>query len=400
MKMLAYTMKCSRWLPFLAACILSGCASGPQPPSGAWPWEHAKDTGNYQTGNHFAVSGNVANFGEAPKAANPVKPETLEPRIPAPPASEAAATKTPPPSLSADKPDSGKTENKGKKDYDFTVSDIKIVPPPYLPSDAVSTTYDITAFNWGNAPVSVAIGIDVASSRNISTDKALPLTAVVAPNTNRAVVHVGPKMKNEAFNLSYRYSWSIGDYTARHRCPEHYRFPFGENVRGFASVSDKATATPYTRNAVVFSVPAGTPVLVARKGTVVRIAADDRIDILHDDATIGTYSHLGKIADGVIVGKAVSTDDVIGTAGAAGNGKHAYLQLTVWHPEPAAGASRNASSPGPGFDLVSFPLEFCRTGSDNCGVLTQGQAVSRNEVPGMKKQGKRKPKEKRKDGSA
>ncbi len=391
-------MKYSRWPLFLAACTLFGCASAPQP-QGAWPWEHAKDTGNYQTGNHFTVSGNVANFGEAPKALDPVNPASLGPRIPSPSVPETPASKAPPVSLPADRPDSGRMENKVKKEYDFTVSDIKIVPPSYLPSNAVGTTYDITAFNWGNAPVSVSIGIDAVSSKNVSTDKPLPFTAVVAPNTNQAVVHVGPKMKNESFNFRFSYSWSIGDYTAQHRCPEHYQFPFGDNIRAFASVTGQAVSTPYTRYAVVFSMPAGTPVLAARKGTVVRITSDDRIDILHDDATIGTYSHLRKLADGVVVGKAVTTEDVIGTAGAAENGTHAYMQLTVWRPEPSSVVSGNTRPSGPGFELVSFPLEFCRTGSDDCGVLTQNQAVSRSKVPETKKPRKRTPKTTRKDGS-
>ncbi len=373
MKMAISTMKYGRWLPLLAACILFGCASGPQP-QGARPLEPAKETGN------------LANFGDAPKPLNPASAEPLGLRIPLPSPPETPAPKDPPPSLPTVKPDSGRTENQVTREYDFTVSDIKIVPPQYLPSNAVSTTYDITAFNWGNAPVSVAIGIDAASSRNVSTDKALPLTAVVAPNTNQAVVHVGPKMKNEAFDFRYSYAWSIGDYTARHRCPERYRFPFGENVQAFAGVTDSAKSTPYTRYAVVFSLPAGTPVRAARKGTVVRITAGEKIDILHDDSTIATYSHLGKIADGMIAGRAVSTTDIIGIAGEAGNQKDAYVQLTVWRPEPSTAASLKTGPPGPGFELVSVPLEFCGADSGDCGVLSQSQEVSRNKGPETKKQ--------------
>jgi murein DD-endopeptidase MepM/ murein hydrolase activator NlpD len=250
-------------------------------------------------------------------------------------------------------------------------------------------SYDITAFNHGNAPVIVAMRINPDSTRNISTDKTLPLTAVVPPHTDQAVVHVGPKNKKEPYNFSYTYSWSIGDSAASHRCPEHYRFPFGDNIRAFASVSDNASSTPFTRYAVVFSMPVGTPVLAARKGTVVRINdAGDKIDILHDDSTIATYSHLGKLADSVVVGKAVSTDDVIGIADTVGTQNQAYLQLTVWRPEPLSVASATTNTPGAAFDLVSFPLEFCNAGSSECGVLTQSQAVSRNKVPEAKKQGK------------
>lgn len=391
MKMGDYRMKYGWWLSLLVACTLSGCANGPQQPKGAWPWEHAKDTGNYQTGNYFTISGNVANFGEAPQAVNPAAPESLGPRIPPQPAPEKPAAKAPPSLLPPDMAGPGKVA-KAEREYDFVVRDVKIAPPSYLPANSVSTTFDITAFNRGHAPVSVAIGIDAAASGNVSTDKTLPLNAVISPHTDTTVVHVGPKIKNESYHLNYAYSWSIGDYTARHDCPEHYRFPFGDDVRAYASVNDKANATPYTRYAVIFSMPARIPVLAARKGTVVRVKTEDRIDILHDDSTIATYRHLGTIADGVSVGKAVSTEDVIGTVGAGENPLEGYIQLTVWRPEPPPDGAPKTNSPGPGFELVSFPLEFCSAGSDDCGVLTQSQPVSRKKVSEIKKKGKRKSK--------
>jgi hypothetical protein len=183
----------------------------------------------------------------------------------------------------------------------------------------------------------------------------------------------------------------MGDYTARHHCPEQYRFPFGDNVRAFASVGGNADPTPYTRHAVVFSLPAGTPVLAARKGTVVQIKSDDRIDILHDDATIASYSHLGTIAQGITVGKTVSTDDIIGSVTATGNQKEAYMQLAVWRPEPLPPITlQKTDSTGSGFDLVSFPLEFCSADTNECGVLTKSQTVSRSKIAETKKQAKRK----------
>lgn len=397
MRIADYTMKYGRWLPFLAGCIVLGCTSGPQQQKGAWPWEYGKDYGNHQTGDYFAMSGSVAHFGEVPKAIKPITPESLDPPI----HSETSATKTQPPLPTNSELASGKIANKVKREYDFTLGNIKLAPPSYMQVNSVSTDYNITAFNHGNAPVSVAIGIDPNTSQNISTDKTLPLDAVVPPNTDQALVHFAPKMKNEAHNFSYTYSWSIGDYTANHQCTEHYRFPFGDNVRAFANVSDKANSTPYTRYAVIFSMPAGTPVLAARKGTVIQIKTDDKIDILHDDSTIATYSHLGKIDQGIIAGKVVTTEDIIGIVGATGNQKEAYMQLTVWRPEPVPPiASLKTNSPSSGFDLVSFPLEFCSTDSKECRVLTQDQAVSRNKIAEIKKQVKRKLKlAKRKDGN-
>jgi len=366
---------------------MSGCAGGQLPEKAAWPWEHAKDTGNNQTGDYVTFRGNVANFDKPPKAVKPVTPESLAPPVTVSTAvPETPLTKTQPPLTGP-----VKFKDSAKREYDFTVRNIKTAPPSYLPTDAVRTAYDITAFNHGNAPVSVTIGLDPASSQNIATDKTLPLNAVVTPDSDQVLVRIGPKMKNEAFNFSYAYSWNIGDYTAIHNCPEHYRFPFGNDVKAFASVSDNANTSAYTLYAVIFSMPAGTPVLAARKGIVVKIKTDN-VDILHDDSTIASYSHLGKISENIIAGKAVSTEDVIGEVGTAGDQKEGFIQLTAWRPEPRSAASLKTVSQSAGFDFVSFPLEFCSNGSSECRVITQSQMVSRNVVTDVKKQGKRKAK--------
>ncbi|MCM2358268.1 MAG: M23 family metallopeptidase [Geobacteraceae bacterium] len=154
-------------------------------------------------------------------------------------------------------------------------------------------------------------------------------------------------------------------------------------------VSKATNATAFTRYAVVFSMPKGTPVLAARKGTVIRISPD-KIDILHEDSTIGTYSHLERIVDDIVVGKTVSSEDIIGIAGTTEDNKDAYMQLTVWRPEPAQGNSLQVNSQRTGLAAVSFPLAFSRTASDKGTVLIQDQPVSRDKLPASRKQSKRK----------
>ncbi|GFE62815.1 peptidoglycan DD-metalloendopeptidase family protein [Geobacter sp. AOG2] len=391
MRLADYAMNYARLFPFLAVCILSGCVSGAQQQKGSWPWEYNRQEGRYPTGDYVAVSGPVANFGDAPKAVKPVTPESLAPPAPAAasPAGAASAKTPPPPASPARKPGPGAVTGQAQRGYDFTVAETKILSPSYVPTGSVREAYDIVACNRGNAPVSVTIGGGTASE-NMATDKPLPVTAVVPPHTDQVLVRVSARMKNKAYRFGYTTSWSIGDHRARHQCPEHYRFPFGEKVRAFASVGDPAGSTSYTRYAVVFSLPAGTPVLAARKGAVVRIdPSDDKIDILHDDGTIASYSHLGGIGAGVAAGKAVAAGEAIGTAGAADNREVVFFQLTVWRPEPRPSASPLANGPNPGYDLVSFPLEFCTTDTGGCRVLTQSQWVARNGAADVKKQGKR-----------
>lgn len=390
MKTDRYTIKYFRWLPFLSACLTFGCASAPQPQS-IWPWEYGKETGNYQTGDYISFSGTVANFGDAPKAMKPVDPESLKPYISESSPSDPIVSKTSPPAqFTVTQRSPGKPVSKITKDYDFTVSNVKVAPPSYLPLDSLKAAHDITAFNNGYAPVTVTIGVDPDSCQNLSIDKPLPLNAVVPPESDKIVARFSPKMKNEAYRFIYNYSWSIGDYSARHQCPERYQFPFGNDIKAYASAGSDANATPYSRYAIAFSLPAGTPVLAARKGTVVQIKADNRVDILHNDSTIATYSHLDKIAEGLIPGKAVTTNDVLGIAGTLRK-KEAFVQLVVWRPEPVSNIKLlNTNSAGSGIELVSFPLEFCTEDTNTCKVITKDQPVSRNRWTDSKKTAKRK----------
>jgi hypothetical protein len=90
------------------------------------------------------------------------------------------------------------------------------------------------------------------------------------------------------------------------------------------------------------------------------------------------------------VGKAVAAGDMIGIAGTAQNKKDAYVQLTVWHPEPAPTASLKTNPPHVGYELASLPVEFCRTDAGECRTLTHSQWVSRTRTATLKKRGERK----------
>ena len=390
MKKLIFKNKNSRWLLILGTSVIFGCANLPAEKQNIWPWEYEKGQGEPKPSDHVVFRTEVGKFGEPQTAVKPITPEPVEP----PPAdvrpvAETFATKTGPPAVSQQRPD--KASSNEKNGYDFTVRGNKTTAAAAsLLLDTGSQVYDITAANRGNGPVSVAITIDKVSAANASADNTLPYYAVVPAHTDRTLVRFSAKMKELVFDIRYDSVWSIGDYTATHNCPEQYRFPFGEKVRAFASVTNTADATPYTRNAVVFSMPKGTPVLAARKGAVIQISSDGTIDILHEDSTIGTYYHLEKIGEYAVVGKTVTTDDIIGVAGTAKNNKDAYMQLTVWSPKPTASDQLPASSQRIGFEAVSYPLAFMSAGADKGKVLTKNQPVSRGTLPASNKQPKRK----------
>jgi peptidase M23-like protein len=391
MKKIIIKNKYSRGLLILGAFVIFGCVSLPaEREKGIWPWEYGKGQGEPNTGDYVAFRAGVAKFGEPPKIVEPIKLEAVEPRpSDVQPVTQTFATKTELPAVSQQRTD--RTNSNKKNGYDFTVSADKPMSAANLLLDTGSPVYDITASNSGNAPVSVAINIEKGSAQNASADKKLPYYAVVPAHSDRTLVRISAKTKELGFDFKYNSVWSIGDYTATHDCPEQYRFPFGEKVRAFASVTNTANDTPYTRNSVIFSMPKGTPVLAARKGVVIQIGPAGKIDILHEDSTIGTYYHLEKIGEHVVVGKTVTTDAVIGVAGTSENNKDAYMQLTVWRPEPTTTSDQLlVSSQRIGFEAVSYPLAFMSAGSDNGKILTKNQPVSRGKVRASNKQTKRK----------
>lgn len=384
MQITPYRSSFLRVLPFLILCCLCGCAKLPEQ-KGAWPWEYGRGQGEPNLPNYFSVRTGVANFDKPPAAVKPITPESIAPPAPAeqPVIVPAPAVK---PEISAAKsvaadmlvaaPD---------REYDFMVE-------ANIPLASVVQTLDInapgkvlTAINKGRAPVSVVI----AALQDASTDRALPYYAVVPANSNNTLLKLVPRKGGEPRGFHFRYNWIIGDFTARHHCTEPYLYPFDKKIRAYAQVNDEKNSTPYNRYAVIFSVAKRTAVLAARKGIVVRLHSNSKIDILHDDATIGTYSHLGSIAHDMVPGKTVTTDDVIGIAGTAEDNRAAYLQLTVWRPVPRDNSALLRSTQQADFNAVSFPLPFSALASEKGHVLVKDQVVSRAQLPAFNRRSKK-----------
>jgi murein DD-endopeptidase MepM/ murein hydrolase activator NlpD len=371
---------------------MSGCVNLPEHQSNAWPWEYGKGQGEPNVPDYASFRAGVAKFGEPPPAVKPVTPIVIDPPVPESRPATALSTKIKPEPSAESSVTADKTVATPDMEFDFRVGEKKSVSDFLRPLDNDIARKVITAFNNGRAPVSLVINIDWSSSQNTSADKAVPYYAVVSANTDSPLMQLSPLQSGAPFSFRYSYQWSIGDYTARHNCPEQYRFPFDKKIRAYAQVNDPKKSTPDARYAVIFILPKGTPVLAARTGTVVRRHPGGTIDILHGDSTIGTYSHLETIARNMTVGKSVTTDDVIGIAGTAENSKDAYMQLAVWRPEPRTNSTLLTSTQEIGFDAVSFPLPFSATASEKGTVLDVSQSVTSGKLPGLQKQLKRKPK--------
>jgi murein DD-endopeptidase MepM/ murein hydrolase activator NlpD len=288
--------------------------------------------------------------------------------------SEGVTKNRPVPSAPA-APTSGKASIAKAKtgEYDFSLTDVLSAESSYMPD--TPRTARIMAVNRGYAPVSVTLDFDRASTENVKPDISLPHTAVILPQTETVLVRLSPVDPVKGMKLNYRYVWQLGDYATRHECPEHYRFPFANNVRAYAYVPDPKASDQLTRYSVQFSLPSRSKVLAVRNGVVVRVKKNNDIDILHGDSTIATYSHLGRVEKAVLAGKRVSAGDMLGVAGISEKPGEAYMQITVWRPDPSSNATLFKKDAGPNFRMTSFPLEFCSDAHD-CRILRYNQPIS------------------------
>jgi hypothetical protein len=233
----------------------------------------------------------------------------------------------------------------------------------------------IIAVNRGYAPVTVTLDFNPDSTENFKPDVSLPHTAVILPQSEMVLARLSPIDVHKAMKYSYKNVWQLGDFTTRHQCPEHYRFPFANNVRAFACVPDLQQSNPFTRYSVQFSLPVESKILAVRDGIVVRVKKNNDIDILHKDSTIATYNHLGKVEKGVYAGKRVTAGDKLGVAGKSDKPGEAFIQIAVWRPERLLIDTLVKRGAATNYQALSFPLEFC-SDLQNCNVITHNQPVS------------------------
>ena len=142
-----------------------------------------------------------------------------------------------------------------------------------------------------------------------------------------------------------------------------YRVPWPEGSSFTIRVAPGDAVTPHiavnNRHAVDFSMPEGTPVLAARRGTVIETEArygasrdedaltyeGNYVRVRHEDGTIATYAHLMHRGVAVAPGKAVEAGALLGYSGATGDVTRPQLHFGVSRREEKDGARYEVSVP-------------------------------------------------------
>lgn len=182
---------------------------------------------------------------------------------------------------------------------------------------------------------------------NMKPSRALPDTAAYPPHSKTRAFYIKVKDRTEGWEYSFRYSWLPGDINPGFESDYQYHLPYrdGEAHPVLQSFDGAFSHTGYSKYALDFEMPVGTPVYSARGGTVVKVVEshtrhgsteeyrDDSnyVVIQHEDGTWAEYHHLMR--DGVLVkvGQHVDENQQIAISGNTGFTTGPHLHFVVAH---------------------------------------------------------------------
>lgn len=195
--------------------------------------------------------------------------------------------------------------------------------------------------------VEVTATVDVGATHLLS-DVRFPLTTTLPPRGRLAAFHLQPDGKGR-WHFSVTNHFMMGSREARHDDSTKYRLPYGSGTAYRVSQGYGGTFSHQgpDRYSIDWAMPEGTPVQAARGGVVIAVKEDSHsggpsvrweneanyVLILHDDGTIGSYSHLKPNGSVVNVGQRVSTGQLIAYSGNTGFSDGPHLHFCVYKPK-------------------------------------------------------------------
>ncbi len=255
--------------------------------------------------------------------------------------------------------------------------------PFKLTMGAAAGKHAVIARNNGPAPILATVSL--VNPDDAIVDPPSPIVVVVKPNESLPIASIRSAVAGQRYRISTEYKFSIGDPDAVHDPEATYRLPFknGQTVTIRQVVGGRITTHTGidSKFAVDFSVPVGTPVLASRRGRVVDIDKDfikggrdpslkaNHVIILHDDGTLGMYSHFSANRITVSNGQWVDAGTLIGYSGNTGYSTGPHLHFAVL---------TNTHTPDGSAKYISIPVTFVNESPDQEILFAQDQTVVAN----------------------
>jgi len=199
---------------------------------------------------------------------------------------------------------------------------------------------DLIASN--SLPAIVSVRLE-ARLRNATADRDLPLLVTVPAKSPAVVLRVRDDGSGRHWSAHWDYQFNLGDHRATPAADMVYEPPFDGRFRLTQGWNGRFSHRGNMRYAIDFTMPEGTDVRAARGGVVAQVkdgfrrgAPDPRlldaaneILIVHEDGTIGQYTHLRPGGAKVRVGDRVQAGRIIGLSGNTGYSTRAHLHFAV-----------------------------------------------------------------------
>ena len=238
----------------------------------------------------------------------------------------------------------------------------------------------LSAQNDGSAPILATVNLINPDGAII--DHTSPIMLVVKPQERIQIASIHGAVAGQRYRITTPYKFSIGDPDAIHDPAATYQLPFqdGQAVKVGQVFGGRITTHNDldSRYAVDFDVPIGTPVLAARSGRVVDIDQNftqggndpslkaNHVLILHEDGTLGIYSHFSANRISVSIGQWVNAGTLIGYSGNTGysSGPHVHFAVLI-----------NSRTPDGSAKYVSVPVNFVNGAPDQQVQLLQDEIL-------------------------
>lgn len=185
----------------------------------------------------------------------------------------------------------------------------------------------------------VEVELRYRQADNVAAAPRLPARAVVPAGGSVVVARFYPADARQGDELALSLDALPGDPRARAR-EAVYRLPFARpQVRVDQAFGGSHSHTDAQNHyAVDFALPEATPVLAARRGTVMQVEQDARagggqaanlVRILHEDGSMAVYAHLQHASAQVRPGQVVDAGQPLALSGNTGQSSAPHLHFAV-----------------------------------------------------------------------
>lgn len=252
--------------------------------------------------------------------------------------------------------------------------------PFKLKAAIVSGKQQVLAQNNGPAPIWVTVNL--LNPVNATIDPQSPIALLVPPCETVTVATVHIIEPGKQYRITTNFKFTIGKPDAVQQPDAIYQLPFqeGQTITVGQAPGGNITThnSPSSKYAIDFSVPVGTPIVAARKGRVVDIDNDyseggadpllkaNHVLILHEDGTLGLYSHLAKGTIPLAFGQWLEAGELIGYSGNTGYSTGPHLHFVVLS---------NIQTPDGTAQYLSLPAKFTNDVQGHEQKLYQGKKL-------------------------